>query len=323
MMTAASAHLTDNGLPRKVTVSVPASTANLGPGFDCLGLTLDLWNQTSFTIEGGDVRLRLRGEGAGILPQDERNLTVRAAMRLFQTAGAPMPPGMLIQVENHIPLGGGLGSSAAAVMAGLVGANALLGEPVSQEELLRLATALDGHPDNVAATFDGGLTMVTMLGEGVLARHIPVAPMQVAIVVPAIHLPTQVARAALPRQVPMMDAVFNIGRTAFVVEALRSGDLKLLGKVMEDRLHQPYRLKLIPGGEAAFQAARRSGAEAVALSGAGPSIIAFLPGGGDSAGGQIVADAMVAAFETQGIQARGLVLGLSAKGAYFSLDLTI
>jgi homoserine kinase len=154
-----------------------------------------------------------------------------------------------------------------------------------------------------------------------------VAPFQFILGVPAMHLPTQVARAALPREVPMSDAVYNIGRTAYLIEALRCGDLALLGKVMDDRLHQPYRLKLIPGGAEAFQAARKAGAQAVALSGAGPSIVAIAPaevcdnpGQGVSASiATAIAAAIVNAFEQKGMPARSLILSISDRGAYCSL----
>jgi homoserine kinase len=297
----------------RIVVRVPATTANLGPGFDCLALALDLWNQAVFTLEGHGIRVKVQGEGESLLAGDEHNLVARAAVRLYQLAGAPLPAGLTICCDNQVPIAGGLGSSAAAIIAGLMGANALLGNPISNDDLLRTASAMDGHPDNVAAALSGGLTMVTSAGEGVLSRRLPVTPMTVVVAVPAIHLPTQAARAALPREVPMSDAVFNIGRTAFVIDALRSGNLTLLGKVMDDRLHQPYRLKLIPGGEEVFAAARKAGAMAVALSGAGPSIIAFAP---PQTQLNEIAKVMVAAFARAGVQARSLVLCPSEQGCY-------
>jgi homoserine kinase len=296
-----------------VAVHTPATTANLGPGFDCLGLALDLWNKAVFTLDGQGVRVKIHGEGSGLMPTDERNLVARAALRLYQVMGAALPNGLTIYCENRIPISSGLGSSSAGALTGLMGANALLGNPASTDDLLRIATAMEGHPDNVAAALLGGLTLAITTNEGTLAARLPVAALKVAIAVPAIHLPTQAARAALPREVPLSDAVFNIGRTAFVIEALRSGDLPLLGKAMDDRLHQPYRLKMIPGGEEVFNAARQAGALAVALSGAGPSIIAYLALECDA---EVVAAAMVSAFARANIQARGLALQLSEQGCY-------
>ncbi len=299
-----------------ITIQAPATTANLGPGFDCLGLALELWNKTTFTIEGSGHKVKIRGEGNELLPQDSRNLILRSALRLYQVAGAPLPQGLSIQCENNIPLGSGLGSSAAAIVTGLVGANRLLDEALSSDEILRLAVSIEGHPDNVASALSGGLTLVAMAGEGVIARHFQVAPLVLALAVPAIHLPTSVSRAALPRQVPLSDAVFNLGRTAFVIEALRTGDLTLLSKVMDDRLHQPYRMKLIPGIEDTFNAARKSGAAAVALSGAGPSVIAFAPPENGMNTAQKIGDAMVAAFTNAGVQARSMVLKISQRGCF-------
>jgi homoserine kinase len=297
-----------------VTIQTPATTANLGPGFDCLGLALDLWNKVTFSLDGTGIHIKVRGEGSGLLPVDDRNLVLRSALRLYQEAGAPLPEGLSILCENRIPMGSGLGSSAAAIIAGLVGANTLLGSPVTTEEILRLAVAIEGHPDNVASALYGGLTLVATVGEGVIARRLPVAPLVVALAVPAIHLPTSVSRAALPRQVPLSDAVFNISRNAFVIEALRTGDLNLLGKVMEDRLHQPYRLRLIPGGEEAFTAARKAGAAGVALSGAGPSVIAFAPA--EDGAAQKIGEAMACAFAKASVQARCMVLKLSERGCF-------
>jgi homoserine kinase len=298
------------------TILTPATTANLGPGFDCLGLTLDLWNKTTFSLEGSGYKIRVRGEGNGLVPLDDRNLILRSFLRLYQAAGVALPEGLSIQSENNIPLGAGLGSSAAAIITGLVGANNLLGKPVTSDELLRMAVAIEGHPDNVASALSGGLTLVTTIYEGVIARHFHATPLVIALAVPAIHLPTTVSRAALPRQVPLSDAVFNLGRVAFVIEALQSGDLILLGKVMDDRLHQPYRLHLIPGGEEAFTAARRAGAAAVALSGAGPSVVAFVPAGDGTSLARKIGEAMVTTFINAGVQARYMVLKISEYGCH-------
>ena len=301
-----------------VIIHTPATTANLGPGFDCLGLALDLWNKTSFTLEGSGVHIKVRGEGSGLLPPDDRNLILRSFLRLYQEVGTHFPEGLTIQCENHVPLGSGLGSSAVAIITGLVGANHLLGNPVGMDEILRLAAAIEGHPDNVASALLGGLTLVISVGQGVIARNLPVAPLMVVLAVPAIHLPTSTSRAALPREVPLSDAVFNIGRNAFVIEALRTGDLNLLGKVMDDRLHQPFRLRLIPGAEMVFNAAKQAGAAAVALSGSGPSVVAFTPP--EASIQQRIGDAMVSAFEKAGVKARSMVLSLSMQGCNCSSE---
>jgi homoserine kinase len=291
---------------------VPATTANLGPGFDCLGLALDLWNETRLTLEGEGVRVAIEGEGADRLPADESNLVAQAALRLYDEAGVGRPPGMRIECSVRVPLSSGLGSSSSAVAAGLLGANELLGRPLARLRLLELAAELEGHPDNVAAALFGGLTVVVRKGERLLLKKILVPEVHVALAVPELPFSTRTARAGLPTQVTLKDAVFNLGRTPLVVEALRTGDFELLGQVMDDRLHQANRLKLIPGGRAAWLAAQQAGAAAVAISGSGPSLIAFVSLATEASS---VARAMVDAFAGVGVVARPLSLSASAAGA--------
>jgi homoserine kinase len=290
-------------------VRVPATTANLGPGFDCLGLTLDLWNCVAFRKTSGETLVEVEGEGADLLSRGPSNLVVKAARLLFEHCGRPAP-GLHLRCTNRIPLGSGLGSSAAAVLLGLLGANALLGSPLETPELLNLAVKLEGHPDNAAAALYGGLVTVIRSRDNWMVRRFDLPGWQAAFVLPEIDFPTLTARAALPQQVKLADAVFNVGRAALVLEALRTSDPTLLGTVMEDRLHQPYRLPLIAGATEALAAATRSGAAAGALSGAGPSVIAFLladPGE--------VCHAMTAAFEQVGVQARAFALHTTNRGA--------
>ncbi len=295
---------------RRVHVSVPASTANLGPGFDCLGLALDLWNEADFKLEGSGIHLTVEGRHPEGQPSGTKNLVVRYALQLFKTIGQPPPQGMTIHCINRIPIGSGMGSSAAAILTGLLGANGLLGNPVSREGLMDLAADAEGHPDNVSAALLGGLTISTQLARGLATRRLSIAPLQIALAIPTLKMPTRAARAVLPAVISRRDAVFNLGRTALVVEALRNGDLHLLSQVMEDRLHEPYRLPLMPGAHQARLAALEVGAAAVALSGAGPGIAAFgreeMPR---------VARAMVAAFEAAGQTAEAFVLDVSERGA--------
>jgi homoserine kinase len=281
-----------------VRVRVPASTANLGPGFDCLGLTLDLWNEAAFIPTGEGIEVSIEGEGKNRLPVDRTNLVAYAFRLYYRHHQIPLPPGLRIACRNNIPSGSGMGSSASGALLGLLGACALSGQPASAEELLVLAAAIEGHADNAAAALYGGLTVTIATGSSWLVRRFDVPRIQALLVLPDFHLPTQAAREALPKQVSLADAVFNLGRTALVVEAFTSGDLDLLCHCMEDHLHQPYRLKLVPGGDEAMAAARAAGA-AVALSGAGPSLIAFC--GGDSTP---VGQAMQNAFERAGVRAR-------------------
>lgn len=298
-----------------VKVTVPASTANLGPGFDCLGLALGLFNTVEMWDAAGEpgegepqATVEIGGEGADHLPEDGRNLILQAAARLFEKAGAPARA-LRARATNGIPLGSGMGSSAAAVVGGLVAANALLDGKFGREDLLRLAFEIEGHPDNAAPAIFGGLVIVSATGEELMTRAVPTPQMQAAIALPNVRLSTAEARAALPKSVPLADAVFNVGRSMLVVKALEAGDYDLLKWAMADRLHQPYRRKLIPGYDEAVSAAHRAGAAAVALSGAGPSLVAFAPGGHEA-----IAQAMAAAFQKAGLAARTFVLPVDRQG---------
>lgn len=298
----------------KITIKVPATSANLGPGFDALGLALDLWNVTTVT-PAKEFSVRVTGEGAGRLASGKNNLIIRAAQRLAERAGKSLPV-FHAECVNQIPLSSGMGSSSAAIVTGLLAGNASLENPFSREEILNFACEMEGHPDNVAPAMLGGLVVSTTsyskgMEQGkVIARQIPIdMNMHITIVLPDFYLPTKQARAALPKKVSMKNAIHNISRTALVIEALRIGDLDLLGKVITDRLHQPYRLKLIPGAASAMEAAKEAGASAVALSGAGPSVIAF------STGEAGIGESMKRAFETAGLKARIFRLGVSSRGS--------
>jgi len=301
-------------MPSRVRVRVPASTANLGPGFDCLGLALGLYNTVEMTaLESEGLEIEIDGEGADRLSTKSNNLIARAADSVWDAVGQ-RPTGLHIKASNGVPLGSGLGSSAAAVVGGLVAANALVGGPLSRSDLLRHATRIEGHPDNAAAAIFGGLTMVSVEGEELMHASLDVPPLKVAIALPNLRLSTAEAREALPKSVPLKDAVFNIGRTAFVIRALQTGDYEMLGFAMTDKLHQPYRRKLIPGFDAAVAAARAAGAAAVALSGAGPGLAAFAPDHHWE-----IATAMKAAFESKGLTCRTFVLPVDRQGVQISV----
>ncbi len=294
---------------QSVTLRVPATTANLGPGFDCLALVLDLWNTCTFMIQPGGVRVEVQGEGAGHLPIDDKNLIARAFFKVYRRLGQGMPPGVKISCDNRIPLGSGLGSSAGAALAGIVAANTLLGDPLTKLEMLEIAYELEGHADNAAAALYGGLTLVTSEPNGsLIVQPLPSSAWQIMAVLPDFPLPTVQARRALPEQVSLQDAVFNIGHAILAADALRSGDRGLLTRALQDRLHQSYRLELIPGAAAAIQAAQALGAPA-ALSGAGPSVIAFAEG--DTSPVQAV---MQNAFTDAGLTSRAWNLKTSTEG---------
>ena len=291
-----------------IKIQVPATSANLGPGFDTLGLALDLWNETIIT-PANNFLIQVKGEGANKLSQDKDNLIIRAALRLAESAGRSLPP-FHADCVNHISLSSGLGSSAAAIMTGLLAGNALLESPLTNKDILNLAAEMEGHPDNVAPALLGGLVVSTMDNKKVIAHQIPIGmDVHITIVLPDFHISTKQARAALPKKIIMKDAVHNISRAVLVTESFRTGDFELLGEAMTDTLHQPYRLKLMPGAQSAMDAAKEAGASAVALSGAGPSLIAF------SKTESGIGEAMKRAFEQVGLNARIFHLGVASHGA--------
>lgn len=295
---------------KTVTVTVPATTANLGPGFDCLGMALGLYNQVTLTaVSYPSLSIEISGEGAAKIPTDTTNLVAQSAQILFHHIGQ-QPAGLHIQQHNHIPAGSGLGSSASAVLAGLLAANALCDFPLTSADILQLATQQEGHPDNVSPALSGGLTLTVQDNHTLYVEHIPLPPLQVVITLPDFDLPTAQARAALPLQIPLKDAVFNIGRVGLLIRALAAGDFARLQVAMQDKLHQPYRLPLIPGISAVFAAAYAAGAKGVALSGAGPSVIAFTPDRHDQ-----IATAMTAEFARAGVTSRSWILPVDHTGS--------
>lgn len=298
----------------KITIKVPASTGNLGPGFDCLGLALALYNTTTVEL-ADDIRLTVSGEGMDKIPTDKNNLVWQSAEKVFEVLGK-RPSGFHLHQHNNIPVGSGMGSSATAVIAGLLAANALIDGELSQEQIFLLANQIEPSPDNAAPSIYGGLTLVTSIDKSSYhVEPIAIVPQEVVIVLPNFHFPTITARAALPNDVPMKDAIFNVSHTALVIQALIGGNYAKLGFAMQDRLHQPYRLKRIPGAEQAIRAAQNAGAKAVALSGAGPSLIAFSPNNHEA-----IAQAMIQAFQQAGLASRYWVLPFDTQGATVNVN---
>ncbi len=291
-----------------IKIRVPATSANLGPGFDCLGLALNIWNEVSFE-PASKTTYRASGEGAEKLNKGTKNMLTKAFAYVHEICGRDFK-GVNIQTQNEILMSSGLGSSAAAIVAGMFGANEMLDHPLSASELLILATDMEGHPDNVAPALIGGLVVSVMSEDDIITRRYELPELAVVIVKPNVDWPTRVARSVLPKSISRADAVFNIGRAALVVDGLRNGDLDLLQKVMEDRIHQPYRLKHISGGMSAYKTAKQFGA--AALSGAGPSIICFVsPENAEKAKTEIMFR-----FEERGIQAKGIITTPSKQGAH-------
>jgi homoserine kinase len=298
----------------RVRVRVPASSANLGPGFDALGLALALYNDVILE-EAEGVAVSVEGEGAGRLDAGAGNVVARAARMAFETAGRPFR-GAAIHCVNRIPLSRGLGSSAAAWVSGLVGANGLLGEPLDRDAVVALAARAEGHPDNVAAAVLGGLTASCSEGGRVAAVALPVpVAIRWVVLVPEAESATREARAVLPDSVPRADAVFNVQRVSLLLAALGAGRPDLLEVAMHDRLHQPYRLKLFPWMGKVAEAAREAGALGCVLSGAGPAMLAAVHGAPAA-----VARAMEEALHVAGLPGRALVLEVDQTGATWALD---
>ncbi len=294
-----------------VTIAVPATTANLGPGFDCLGLALGLHSRVTLShAQEDDFTVEVVGEGSDRLPHDSSNPIARAVIAAMKEAGYHPPAGLHLACDNRIPVSSGLGSSAAAIVAGIAAANSLMGELLDADRALSLAVALEGHPDNVAPALLGGLVISSMADKALITRRIDLPPLDVVICLPDITVSTSEMRAVLPSEIPFRDAAANVGRTALVVEALRVGDYDLLAKVMVDRMHIPYRQKLVPGYAAVEAAAKAAGAAAVTLSGAGPAMAAFAP-----ANHFAIAEAMRGAFNEAGLLARSWVLPVDGRGA--------
>ncbi len=291
-----------------IKIRVPATSANLGPGFDCLGLAIDLWNEIAFE-KGSQLKFRATGEGAEKLNKGSKNLLTKAYTRLFEVCGRKMN-GVHIAARNEVPMSSGLGSSAAAIVGGLFGANEMLGRPFNMDDLLKLATEMEGHPDNVSPALLGGLVVSVMRQDEIITQRYEIPPLTIVIVKPDVEWLTKTARAVLPKSFSRADAVHNIGRTALVVDALRNGDLDLLQKVMEDRIHQPYRLRHISGGMAAYKCAKQFGA--AALSGAGPSIILFTP----PQQAELAKSEICSIFEERGIRARGFITTPTSRGVH-------
>lgn len=259
-----------------VTVRVPATTANLGPGYDAFGLALDLHNVFSAEL-AEDWSVVLHGEGADTLRADAENPVARAMTVAFETAGRPDLRAALV-CDNAIPTGRGLGSSAAAIVGGLVLGAALAGATFASEDLVRMATRIEGHPDNVAAAILGGFTISTIEGGDPVARSVPIgAGLAVVLAVARSPFKTTQSRDLLPDRVPHSDAAYNAGHAAMLAAGIITGSDDLIAAGLHDRLHEQYRSDSLPGFEQVTQALTRAGAAGAVLSGAGPTVVGLVP----------------------------------------------
>lgn len=266
-------------MPAAVRVRAPATIANLGPGFDALGAAISMHLEIEIEPRRDSIEVTVEGEGADTLPADETNLVIRAMNSFFDHV-ARRPPGYALRVKNPIPVASGLGSSAAAVVGGLVAARAMTGRTISQAEMLELAIALEGHPDNVLAVLVGGLVVCyrgSRDGDLLHFRLQPSDRLVPIIAVPREGLSTAKARRALPKDVSFADAQFTASRAALLVAAITSGaGAEVLRDAMSDRLHEPHRFKLMPETAAVHEELKEAGLP-VAMAGAGPSLLVVVP----------------------------------------------
>ena len=261
----------------KVTVRVPATSANCGPGFDTLGLACNLYNYFTYELIDQGLSLKIEGEGTEKLKAGKNNLAFLSFYKVWDMI-VGSKTGLSVIMSNNIPLSRGLGSSSTAIVAGLVAANHLTGNTLSKNEIVQLATEIEGHPDNVAPAILGGMTISYVdNGRASSLKFLPLKPFKLVAVVPDMPLATSLARRAIPKTVPHQDAVFNTSRAALLVGAMLTGDYQHLAAGLDDRLHQPYRAHLIPGMEDAFKAAVNNGAYNAIISGAGSTLMAYVP----------------------------------------------
>jgi homoserine kinase len=292
-----------------ISVRVPATSANLGPGYDAVGLALSLNMRISLDRAPYPV-VEVRGTGTDLIPHGPDHPAYRAARFVAELVGESDAHFRLVQ-ENAIPPVRGLGGSAAALVGGAVAANDLFGGQIAAPDLLNIVCELDGHPDNAAPALLGGLVIGTLTPEGVSAVRLEPKRLKAVVAVPDFSVSTTAARRALPEKVPHRDAAFNVGRSGLLLGSLATGKYDLLRVAMQDRLHQPYRSHLVPGLEDVIEAGLENGAYGACLSGSGPTILAFA----SEATASRIAPAMQAAFEARGVASRSWTLDVDLNGA--------
>lgn len=291
-------------------VKVPATSANLGPGFDCMGLAVKLYNY--FRAEENDrLEFCLVGKYTDNISRNENNLLWKTACTLWNQIGFTPKP-LKITIESHVPPARGLGSSSTAVVGGLMIANAVAGYPLDRFQLLEIATQIEGHPDNVSPALYGGITLTIMTEDNVIPRILTTNPKFKAVVaIPDILVETEKARQILPSSVPRKDVTFNSSRVGLLVDAFINEEYKLLSIATQDRIHQNQRASLIPGMPEALKLAIEAGAYGAALSGSGPTLLAFCPLGLE----EIVAESMKSALSKNSLNSTCLALDIDPSGA--------
>ena len=296
-----------------ITVTVPATTANIGVGFDCLGAALSMANEFQFTVVDTDTKLKItvEGEEADKVGRGENNLLYRSLLELYQRIGQT-PPNLEIKIKLGVPLSRGLGSSATAIVGGLLGANSLAGSPLTTKEIMNMAIELEGHPDNVVPALLGNcLLSVKNDTEWQICSirwHQDIVPV---VAIPDFELSTEAARSVLPTEYSRADAIFNISRMGLLVRALATNNSEWLKTALADKIHQPYREQLITGYSTLREAATDAGAYGMVISGAGPTLLALTnPTYSDR-----VVESMKMAWVNMGIKATVRSLTIDTEGA--------
>jgi homoserine kinase len=263
-------------LSEKFIARIPASTTNLGPGFDVLGLALQLYSTVTLEPSETDTEVIVSGVDTDKIPSTPEHIAFQAVELVFKRSGTKPPKGFKLHIDNGIPAIRGLGGSGTAILGGLLTANVLCGTPFSDAELLNFATEMEGHPDNVAASLYGGIVVSAQENGQVHTVQLACPPeLSIVLAIPDFPLSTKQAREVLPKSVDFADAVYNTSRSTLLIASIATGQFEMLRVAMKDRLHQPYRTSLIPGFNDVAEAAITNGALSVALSGAGPTIAAY------------------------------------------------
>ncbi len=297
-------------MPKPLTVRVPATSANLGPGFDCLGVALGRYNSFHFA-PAESLLISATGVGCAQLDCSDQNLAYRSFAHCFKERGYPVPA-VHLAIETGVPLARGLGSSSTAIVGGVMAAYAWMDEPWTKTDLLSTVVHLEGHPDNVVPALLGGCQLSLIKAETVTTVAIPwPLALTPVVVIPEFMLSTAEARAILPPLVSRADALFNSTRLGLLLLALERGYFDLLPLALQDRLHQPYRAQLIPGMDQLAQVAQAQGAYGLVISGAGPTLLTLCPP--DRA--EVIRQALVQAWQDQGISAEAMILPVDPVGA--------
>ncbi|MDR2437173.1 MAG: homoserine kinase [Endomicrobium sp.] len=298
----------------KVKVHVPATTANLGPGFDVFGAALSLYNEfeAEYVPDSKKTSFVLKGNGKKSIPKGEKNLFWQSMQKTFKLLGENKYnlKNLNITINTAIPLSGGLGSSASAIVGGIVLANALCTNKLDKTQVADLAVKMEGHPDNVVPALYGGICICSKDGDRGAVVQLPIPKLKVVVCVPAFELRTKRSRQILPKHIDLQDVVFNTSRVALLTAAFCCSDFELLKAGMQDKIHQPYREKMVPAMNEVLDAALSCGAYGACLSGSGPTLAAFC----NAKSALNVQKSMLKRWKKDSVHAKAYILDIDAKG---------